>query len=142
MSPFSLSFRQSSFHQYQKILHLVFYVQGSKLSFAVYHTSVQGKSSGLFQTLCKYDLIFEEKKDYSCWKFRSKQIVPPLADLLNQLSYLLLHLQQLRDKVSRSLFFLRGGKLMRIFLSFSLSIFDEYQNGLRLEINGKQREGT
>lgn len=26
-----------------------FYVQGSKLSFAVYHTSIQGKSSGYFK---------------------------------------------------------------------------------------------
>jgi hypothetical protein len=66
-----------------------FYVQGSKLSFAVYHTSVQGKSSGYFKHYVEAN-------------------VPPLADLLNQLSYLLLHLQQLRDK---------------------LRIFDEYQTG-------------
>lgn len=66
-----------------------FYVQGSKLSFAVYHTSIQGKSSGYFKHYVEAN-------------------VPALADLLNQLSYILLRLQQLRDK---------------------LRIFDEYQNG-------------
>ncbi|CAF0755570.1 unnamed protein product [Rotaria sordida] len=66
-----------------------FYVQGSKLSFAVYHTSVQGKSSGYFKHFIEAN-------------------VPALGDLLNQLSYILLQLQQLRDK---------------------LRIFDEYQNG-------------
>ncbi|CAF4521383.1 unnamed protein product [Rotaria sp. Silwood1] len=66
-----------------------FYVQGSKLSFAVYHTSVQGKSSGYFKHFIEAN-------------------VPTLADLVNQLSYILLQLQQLRDK---------------------LRIFDEYQNG-------------
>jgi hypothetical protein len=46
-----------------------FYVQGAKLSFAVYHTSVQGKSSGYFKhfvrpaqlgTFCSIELIFFE----------------------------------------------------------------------------------
>ncbi|CAF0726909.1 unnamed protein product [Adineta steineri] len=66
-----------------------FYIQGSKLSFAVYHTSVHGKASGYFKHYIEAN-------------------VPTLADLLNQLSYMLLQLQQLRDK---------------------LRIFDEYQNG-------------
>jgi hypothetical protein len=35
-----------------------FYVQGSKLSFAVYHTSVQGKSSGYFKHyVCRKSLL-------------------------------------------------------------------------------------
>ncbi|CAF0725593.1 unnamed protein product [Adineta ricciae] len=66
-----------------------FYVQGSKLSFAVYHTSVQGKSSGYF-------------------KHAVEANVSALAELLNHLTFILLQLQQFRDK---------------------LRIFDEYQNG-------------
>ncbi|CAF3317381.1 unnamed protein product [Rotaria socialis] len=79
-----------------------FYVQGSKLSFAVYHTSVQGKSSGYFKHFIEAN-------------------VPALADLLNQLSYILLQLQQLRDK---------------------LRVFDEYQDGSDWKLMEEKQKET
>ncbi|CAF4113126.1 unnamed protein product, partial [Rotaria magnacalcarata] len=79
-----------------------FYVQGSKLSFAVYHTSVQGKSSGYFKHFIEAN-------------------VSVLADLLNQLSYILLQLQQLRDK---------------------LRVFDEYQDGSDWKLMEEKQKET
>ncbi len=77
-----------------------FYAQGSKLSFAVYHTSVQGKSSGYFKHSV-WEKKIAELKLLFLLIIQVEANVPSLADLLNQLSFLLLQLQQLRDKVNR-----------------------------------------
>jgi len=57
-----------------------FYIQAAKLSFAVYHTSGQGKSSGYF-------------------KHSVEVHVPTIGILLQQLISMLVQLQQLRDKL-------------------------------------------
>jgi len=57
-----------------------FYVQGSKLSFAVYHTSGQGKASGYFKHVVEAN-------------------VPSISLLLLQLAHIMSLLEHLRDKL-------------------------------------------